>query len=80
MTKKPTNSEAVENEQVIGLLIEIRSQNAEQLRKIEAQSQQIEQLEKTATKRGAVAGAVAGGVTGSVMALGIELIKAKLGL
>lgn len=68
------------NQDVIRLLLEIKSQNAEQLRKIEVQSQQIEQLEKTATKRGAVAGAVAGGVTGSVMALGIEFIKAKLGL
>lgn len=68
------------NQAVIDLLLEIKSQNAEQLRKIEAQSQHIEQLEKTATKRGAVAGAVAGGVTGSVMALGIEFIKAKMGL
>lgn len=66
--------------EIIRLLIEIRGQNDRQLAKIEAQSQQIEQLEKTATKRGAVAGAVAGGVTGSVMALGIEFIKAKLGL
>lgn len=72
--------EQTNTQQVIDLLQEIKSQNAEQLRKIEAQSQQIEQLEKTATKRGAVAGAVAGGVTGSVMALGIEFIKAKLGL
>lgn len=72
--------EKANTQQVIDLLQEIKSQNAEQLRKIEAQSQQIEQLEKTATKRGAVAGAVAGGVTGSVMALGIEFIKAKMGL
>lgn len=64
---------------VISLLQEIKSQNAEQLRKIEAQTRQIEQLKKSATQRGAVAGAFAGGVSGSIMALGIEFIKAKLG-
>lgn len=80
MTDKKQQHAEKTDERVLDLLIEIRNQNATQLAKMEAQSQQIEQLEKTATKRGAVAGAVAGGVTGGVMALGIEFIKAKLGL
>ncbi len=63
----------VNHNEVIGLLMEIRQQNADQLSR-------IDELERTATKRGAVAGAVAGSVTGGVMALGIELLKAKLGM
>ncbi len=79
MEKKTlTNTEMAQNDninhsEVIGLLLEIRQQNAEQLAR-------IDELERTATKRGAVAGAVAGGVTGTVMAVGVELIKAKLGM
>lgn len=68
------------NKEIIDLLLQIKSQNAEQIKKIEAQSQQIETLEKTAAKRGAVAGGVTGGIAGSAAALGIEFIKAKLGM
>ncbi len=68
-----------DNKAIINLLEEIKAQNAEQLAKIEKQSAQIDHLEKTATKKGAIAGAVAGGVSGGLMAIGVELIRAKLG-
>lgn len=65
--------ESQEERQVINLLMEIKAQNAEQL-------ERINELEKTATKRGAIAGAVAGSITGGVITIGIEFIKAKLGM
>lgn len=64
------------NERVIGTLQDIQAQNNEVLGK-------IDKLEATLTKKatmaGAMAGAVSGGITSGVIAVGLELIKAKFG-
>lgn len=62
----------IDNGEMMRLLMEIHAQNAQMLVR-------IDELEQTATKRGAIAGAVAGSISGAVMAIGIELIKAKFG-
>lgn len=58
--------------EIMALLRDIHAQNTEMLAR-------VDELEKSATKRGAVAGAVAGGITGSILTVGIELIKLKFG-
>lgn len=72
----PSNSQLRFNEQVIGTLKDIKAQNNDVLAK-------IDKLEATLTKKatlaGAMAGAVSGGVTGTVLTVGLELLKAKLG-
>ena len=40
----------------------------------------VDNLQEVATKQGAIAGAVAGGIAGGLVATGITLIKARLGL
>lgn len=62
----------IDNGEMMRLLMEIHAQNAQMLVR-------IDELEQTATKRGAIAGAVAGSFSGAIMAIGIELIKAKFG-
>lgn len=61
-----------EQQQIITLLQEIRAQNAELLSR-------VDELERTATKRGAVAGAVAGSITGTIISVGIDFIRLKWG-
>lgn len=61
-----------EQQEIIALLHEIRSQNVKMLNR-------VDELERTATKRGAIAGAVAGTISGAVISVGIELIKLKFG-
>lgn len=62
----------IDNGEMMRLLMEIHAQNAQMLVR-------IDELEQTATKRGAIAGAVAGSFSGAIMTIGIELIKAKFG-
>lgn len=62
----------IDNGEMMRLLMEIHAQNAQMLVR-------IDELEQTATKRGAIAGAVAGTFSGAIMTIGIELIKAKFG-
>ena len=62
----------IDNGEMMRLLMEIHAQNAQMLVR-------IDELEQTATKRGAIAGAGAGTFSGAIMTIGIELIKAKFG-
>lgn len=61
-----------EQQEILRLLKDIHQQNERMLAR-------VDELERTATKRGAVAGAVAGSITGGIMTVGIELLKAKFG-
>lgn len=61
-----------DNQEIMRLLTEIHAQNVQML-------ERIDELEQTATKRGAIAGAVAGSISAAIMTIGIELIKAKFG-
>lgn len=73
---RPSKSQLRFNEQVISTLKDIKTQNNDVLAK-------IDKLETTLTKKatmaGAMAGAVSGGITGTVVSVGLELLKAKLG-
>lgn len=55
------------------VLGDIHEQNSEIVTK-------IDNLEKTVTKKAYIAGAITGSISGGVMGVGVELIKAKLGL
>lgn len=61
-----------EQQELLTLVREIHANTAHM-------NEKIDKLERTATRRGAVAGAVAGSITGTIMTVGIELIKAKFG-
>lgn len=61
-----------DEQKILKLVQEIHAQNERMLAR-------VDELERTATKRGAVAGAVAGSITGGIMTVGIELIRAKFG-
>lgn len=76
MTNQQDKSQTRFNERVITTLQDIQSQNNEVLDK-------IDKLETTLTKKatmaGAMAGAISGGITSTVLTVGLELLKAKLG-
>lgn len=61
-----------ENQEIMCLLREIHAQNKQLIAR-------IDELEQTATKRGAIAGAVAGSFSGAIISIGLEIIKAKFG-
>ncbi|MDO4434860.1 MAG: hypothetical protein Q4B71_00395 [Cardiobacteriaceae bacterium] len=61
-----------DNPEIMRLLREIHGQQQQLLNR-------IDELEQTATRRGAVAGGVAGSISGAMVTIGIEMIKAKFG-
>lgn len=48
--------------------------------RLDVMDQKLDALPKTAARYGAAAGAVSGGIAGGLVATGIALIRAKLGL
>lgn len=70
----PTNAQqSLDNQHILQLLAQIHANS-------EAVLIKVEQLQTTTRRQAMIYGAMSGGTAGAMMAVGVELIKAKYGL